>query len=198
MGRIVISTNVTLDGVVEDPDGNEGTRHGGWFREFGGPDVDAWAKILLAEAQDSAALLLGRRSDEWFARRWESRTGEFAARLNGMPKYVVSSTLEAPVWSNSTVLSGDPVTAVAKVKEEVDGDILVYASYQLGRTLIDHDLVDELRLCVFPVALGAGARLFGETHDCTPLRLTDVQTVGEGLVRLIYEPARVSSPVGSR
>jgi dihydrofolate reductase len=190
MGKIVISTNVSLDGVVQDPDGEEGFRLGGWFGEFGGTDLEAWRKVSLVEALGTEALLLGRRSDEWFATRWASRTGEWADRLNSLPKYVVSSTLEAPKWTNSTVLKGDVVEEVSKLKQELNGDIVVYASYQLGRTLIEHDLVDELRLVVFPVVLGAGERLFGETSDKKPMRLVNTQTVGDGLPFLTYELVR--------
>src|ERR1700723_3238207 len=176
MGKIVISTNVSLDGVVQDPDGKEGFRLGGWFGEFGGKDLQEWAKVSLEEARRAEALLLGRRSDEWFAERWSSRSGEWADRLNILPKYVVSSTLERPRWSNSTVLKVDVVDEVTKLKQELDGEILVYASYQLGRTLIEHDLVDELRLVVYPVVLGAGERLFGETREQKPLRLLHTRT----------------------
>jgi dihydrofolate reductase len=190
MGKIVISTNVSLDGVVQDPDGEEGFRLGGWFGEFGGKDLAEWGKVELAEAQGSQALLLGRRSDEWFAARWASRTGEWADRLNSMPKYVVSSTLEEPRWSNATVLRADVASEVSKLKEEVDGDIVVYASYQLGRTLMEHDLVDELRLFVFPVVLGAGERLFGQSGGKRPVRLVSAQTIGDGLVFLTYERVR--------
>jgi dihydrofolate reductase len=190
MGKIVISTNVSFDGVVQDPDGEEGFRLGGWFGEFGGKDLDEWARVELEEALGAEALLLGRRSDEWFATRWLSRSGEFADRLNSLPKYVVSSTLQEPRWNNSTVLRGDVVTEVSKLKQELDGDILVYASYQLGRTLIEHDLVDELRLVVFPVVLGAGEHLFGETSDKKPMRLVDTKTIGNGLVFLTYKFVR--------
>jgi dihydrofolate reductase len=190
MGKIVISTNVSLDGVIQDPDGKEGFRLGGWFGQFGGKDLEEWAKISLNEALRTEALLLGRRSDEWFAERWLSRSGEWADRLNSLPKYVVSATLEHPRWSNSTVLNGDVVDQVSKLKQELDGDIVVYASYQLGRTLIEHDLVDELRLVVFPVVLGAGERLFGDTSDKKPMRLVDTRTVGDGLAVLTYQPVR--------
>jgi len=192
MGKIVISTNVSLDGVVQDPDGAEGTRLGGWFGEFGGKDLEEWAKVLLGEALGAEALLLGRRSDEWFGTRWSSRPGEWADRLNSLPKYVVSSTLEEPKWANSTVLHGDVVKEVSKLKQEIDGEILTYASYQLGRTLIEHGLVDELRLVVFPVVLGAGERLFGETSDKTPLRLVRTRTIGKGLLSLTYEVDRAA------
>jgi len=190
MGKIVISTNVSLDGVVEDPDGADGFRLGGWFGDYGGEDLEEWAKLSLAEALGTKALLLGRRSDEWFGTRWSSRTGEWADRLNSLPKYVVSSTLVDPAWSNSTVLKGDVVAEVSKLKQQVDGEIVVYASYQLGRTLIEHDLVDELRLVVFPVVLGAGERLFGETSGQKPMRLLESQTIGEGLTSLTYEVVR--------
>jgi dihydrofolate reductase len=190
MGKIVISTNVTLDGVVQDPDGEESFRLGGWFGQFGGQDRDAWAKVLLDEALGAEALLLGRRSYEWFAERWPSRTGDFADRLNGIPKYVASSTLEHPGWNNSTVLEGDVVDQVTKLKQELHGEILLYASYQLGLTLMDHDMVDELRLFVFPVVLGTGQRLFGEVSDPKPTRLLTTKTVGGGLAYLAYEVVR--------
>jgi dihydrofolate reductase len=190
MGKIVISTNVSLDGVVQDPDGAEGFRLGGWFGQFGGKDLEAWAKVSLGEALRTEALLLGRRSDEWFAARWVSRSGEWADRLNGLAKYVVSATLEDPKWTNVTVLKGDVVDEVSKLKQELNGDIVVYASYQLGRTLMEHDLVDEMRLVVFPVVLGAGERLFGMTSDKKPMRLVDTQTVGDSLVFLTYQPVR--------
>jgi dihydrofolate reductase len=190
MGKIVISTNVSFDGVVQDPDGKEGFRLGGWFGEYGGQDLEEWTKVSLEEALRTEALLLGRRSDEWFAARWLARSGAWADRLNSLPKYVVSSTLEEPSWSNATVLKGEVVEEVSKLKHELEGDIVVYASYQLGRTLIEHDLVDELRLVVFPVVLGAGERLFGETSDKKPMRLVDTTTIGDGLVFLTYEMVR--------
>ena len=190
MGKIVISTNASLDGVVQDPDGKEGFRLGGWFAQFGGKDLDEWGRISYAEALRTEALLLGRRSDEWFGTRWASRPGEWADRLNSLPKYVMSSTLEDPKWTNVTVLKGDVVYEVTRLKREIDGDIVVYASYQLGRTLIEHDLVDELRLFVFPVVVGAGERLFGETSGTKPFRLAGNRTVGDGLAFLTYETVR--------
>jgi dihydrofolate reductase len=192
MGTIVMSgpQNVSLDGVVQDPDGKEGFRLGGWYNEFGGKDLEEWAKVALDEALGAKAWLLGRRSYEFFGARWRPRSGALAARLNSMPKYVVSSTLEDPDWDNSTVLKGDAVTEVSKLKQELDGEIVVPGSYQLGRTLIDHDLVDELRLVVFPVVLGAGERLFGETSDKKPMRLVNIKTIGQGLAFLTYQPVR--------
>jgi len=192
MGRLVMSgpQNVSLDGVVQDPDGEEGFRLGGWFGEFGGDDLEAWSRIALDEALRAEAWLLGRRSYEFFALRWRPRSGELADRLNSMPKYVVSSTLDDPEWNNTTVLKSDVVTEGSKLKHELDGEIVIPASYQLGRTLIDHDLVDELRLVVFPVVLGAGERFFGETSDKKPMRLVENTTIGAGLVLLRYELVR--------
>ena len=192
MGRIVMSgpQNVSLDGVVQDPDGKEGFGLGGWFVEFGGEDLEEWNKLALEDALGAEAWLLGRRSYEFFGLRWQPRSGELADRLNGMPKYVVSSTLEAPEWNNSIVIRGDVVAEVSKLKQELDGEIVVPASYQLGRTLIEHDLVDELRLVVFPVVLGAGERLFGESSDKKPMRLVDARMIGDGLAFLTYELVR--------
>ena len=192
MGTIVISgpQNASLDGVVQDPDGAEGFRLGGWFREFGGTDLEAWNKVALAEALAAEAWLLGRKSYEFFGARWRPRSGELADRLNSMPKYVVSSILEDPDWNNSTVLKGDLVEEVSKLKHELDGEIVVPASYQLARTLIEHDLVDELRLVVFPVVLGEGKRLFGEASDTKPMRLVETKTIGNGLVFLTYQFVR--------
>jgi dihydrofolate reductase len=190
MGKIVISTNASIDGIVQDPDGQEGFRLGGWFIQAGGDDLKEWGKVEFEEALGTEALLLGRRSDEWFATRWASRTDEWANRLNNLPKYVVSSTLEEARWTNATVLKGDIVAEVSKLKRELAGDIVVYASYQLGRALMEHDLVDELRVFVYPVVLGDGERLFGATSDKRPMRLVRAQTVGDGLTFLTYERAR--------
>jgi dihydrofolate reductase len=186
MGKIIVSENVSLDGVVQDPAGDEGFRVGGWV----GPikDRPQLNKLALDEALDTEALLLGRRSYEWFAVRFPSRTGALADRLNSKPKYVVSSTLERPAWNNSTVLSGDVVSEVSKLKQELDGDIAVVGSFQLVHTLIEHNLVDELRLKIFPVVLGAGERMFGETSDKKPLRLIDSQAVEGGVTFLTYVP----------
>lgn len=187
MGKIVVTTNVSLDGVVQDPDGHEGFRLGGWFGQFGGKDLEDWASLETAEALGAEALLLGRRSDEWFASRWNERTGEWADELNSMPKYIVSSTLVEPKWSNATVLKGEAMAQISKLKQGTDGEILVYASYQLVHALLEHDLVDELRLVVFPVMLGEGQRLFGQTTDKKPLRLMGTRTLGDGLAFLTYE-----------
>jgi len=192
MGKIVVSTNISLDGVVQDPDGAEGFRLGGWFGESLGQDLTEWTKIYTDEALSATALLLGRRTDEWFATRWQSRTGEWADKLNNMPKYVVSATLTEPKWSNSTVLKGDVASEVASLKQEISGDIVVYASYQLVHTLIEHDLVDELRLVIFPVLVGGGQRLFGTTSDKKPMRLVQARTVGTGLAFVTYELVRAA------
>ena len=190
MGRIVVSENVSLDGVVQDPTGEEGFRHGGWFGQVGDKDREEWAKVEFEEALRAEALLLGRRSDAYFGPRWTGRSGEWADRLNGLPKYVVSSTLVDPEWSNSTVLKGEVVNEVLKLKQELDGEIVVYASRQLVHTLMEHDLVDELRLMVYPVVLGAGERLFGETSDKKSIRPLNARTVGDSLVYLTYEVVR--------
>jgi len=191
MGTIFISENVSLDGVVQDPAGDEGFRLGGWVGLI--KDSPELNRLALDEALGAEALLLGRRSYEWFAARWPSRSGELADRLNSLPKYVVSSTLEDPAWNNSTVLEGYPVDEVSKLKQELNGEILVPASFQLLRTLLEHDLVDKLRLKIFPVVLGAGERLFGETSDKKRMRLVDTQTVGGGVAILTYEAARHAS-----
>lgn len=194
MGRIVLGgpQNVTLDGVVQDPDGAEGFELGGWFKEFGGHDLEEWGDVALDEARGAEAWLLGRRSYEFFGSRWRTRTGALADRLNSLPKYVVSSTLTDPDWDNTRVLAGDVITEVSKLKEELNGDIVVPASYQLGRTLLRHDLIDELRLVVFPVVLGAGERLFDQTTARIPLRLVDTRTIGHGVVLLTYQPTRAA------
>jgi len=188
MGKIVMSgpQNVSLDGVVQDPDGEEGFALGGWFTRFGGRDLDQWSEVALDEALGAAAWLLGRRSYEFFGTRWRSRSGALADRLNSLPKYVVSSTLRVADWNNSTVLSGDVVAEVAELKRRLEGEIVVPGSGRLGRTLIEHDLVDELRLVVFPVVLGAGTRLFGHTGGSKPLRLVATRIIGEGLILLTY------------
>jgi dihydrofolate reductase len=185
MGEIVVSDNVSLDGVIQDPAGDEGFRLGGWVGLI--KDSPQLNRLALDEALGAEALLLGRRSYEWFAARWPSRSGELADRLNSLPKYVVSSTLQDPDWNNSTVLKGDVLHEVSKLKQELNGEIVVPASFQLVRTLIEHDLVDELRLKIFPVVLGAGERLFGETSHKKRMRLVETQTVADGIAFLTYE-----------
>ena len=185
MAKIVISENVSLDGVIQDPAGDEGFSRGGWVGRVGDRGREGAVKVLLDEVLGAEAQLLGRRSYEFLAARWPFRSGELADRLNSMPKYVVSSTLEDPKWNNTTVLQGDVVTAVSKLKQALRGEIVVAASFQLVRTLIEHDLVDEVRLMVYPVVLGAGEHLFGETSDKKPMRLVKVETVGD-LAHLIY------------
>jgi dihydrofolate reductase len=185
VGKIVITTNATLDGVVEDPDGKEGSDRGGWFYRFGEADVPSWDVLSTEQALAADALLLGRRTDTWFGTR--ERPGAWADRTLALPKYVVSTSGDAPAWSNGTVLTGDPVARVAELKAEVSGEILVYGSYTLLRTLIDHHLADELRLCVFPVLLGAGRRLFDGLAEAHPMRLTDLRRVGDGILFYTYE-----------
>ncbi|WP_216892283.1 dihydrofolate reductase family protein [Nocardia alni] len=196
MGKIVISTNATLDGVVQDPDGQEGFELGGWFHQFVGvEDLEGWAANETEELLGAEALLLGRRSSEWFESRMrdgaEVRVSrEWADRMNSIPKYVASSTLEDPRWSNTTVLGGDAVKEISELKRKVAGQILVYGSYQLVRTLLEHNLADELRLIVFPVILGTGLRIFDETTDKKPLHLVDTRKVGAGLLSYTYEFVR--------
>jgi dihydrofolate reductase len=187
VGRIVVTEFISVDGVVEDPGGSEDSERGGWaFETDRGAEGD---KFKLDETLNSEALLLGRVTYEGFAASWPSREGEFAEKFNSMPKYVVSSTLQQPEWTNSTVLNGDVVEEVAKLRQGRDGDIVVHGSAQLVQTLLEHDLVDEVRLMVFPVVLGAGKRLFGDTSGKKRLRLADAKTVGDGIAILIYQPA---------
>jgi dihydrofolate reductase len=187
MGRIVVTEFVSLDGVMEDPGGSENFAQGGWsFKISRGDEGD---KFKLDETFASEALLLGRVTYEGFAEAWPSREGEFADKFNNMPKYVVSSTMGDPEWNNSTVLKGDLVEQVRKLKQDQDGDIVVHGSARLVQTLVEHDLVDELRLMVYPVVLGSGKRLFGETSDKKPLRLVESKVVGDGVSILIYRPA---------
>jgi len=190
MGKIIISENASLDGVVQDPTGEEGFSFGGWFGQIGDKDREGWAQAGFDEALGAEAFLLGRRTEQWLAARWLSRSGEWADRLNGLPKYVVSSTLEEPKWTNSTVLKGDVVKEVSALKQELAGDIVVAGSIQLAHTLIEHNLADELRLMIFPVVLGAGERLFDETKDRKPMRLVHARTVGHNLALLTYEVVR--------
>ena len=187
MGRIVVTEFVSLDGVMEDPGGSEDFKYGGWSFEF--PRGEEGDKFKLDETLEAEALLLGRVTYEGFAESWPSRSGEFADKFNSMLKYVVSSTLAEPDWNNSTVLRGDVKEAVAKLREQLDGDIVVHGSAQLVQFLLEHDLVDELRLMVFPVVLGDGKSLFGHTSEKKPLRLADSKTVGEGVAILVYQAA---------
>jgi dihydrofolate reductase len=187
MGRIIVTEFVSLDGVVEDPGGSEDFKYGGWSFEISRGDEGD--KFKLGEAFEADALLLGRVTYDGFAAAWPSREGEFADKFNDMPKYVVSSTLENPDWNNSTVLQGDVAEEVAQLRERFDGDLVVHGSARLVQTLLDHGLVDELRLMVYPVVLGAGKRLFGDTSDKVPLALTSSRTVGDGIAILVYQPA---------
>jgi dihydrofolate reductase len=187
MGRIVVTEFISLDGVIEDPGGAEDFKYGGWSFEIErGEEGD---RFKLDETMNADALLLGRKTYQGFADAWPSREGEFADKFNNMPKYVISSTLKDPEWANSTVLDGDAAEEVSKLRQEFDGEIVVHGSAQLVQALVEHGLVDELRLMVFPVVLGAGKRLFGETSDKRRLRLADTKTVGDGVTILTYEPA---------
>jgi dihydrofolate reductase len=191
MGRIVISDNTSLDGVIQDPTGDEGFKFGGWFDQMSDKDREDWAKVEFQEAQNSAAWLIGRATYTWFAERWAARPGEWADRLRSIPKFVVSSTLEqATEWANCTVLKGDVVDEVSKLKQNLEGDILVYASSRLVQTLMENDLIDELRLMIHPFVLGTGERLFRQTSDKKPMRLVSVRAVGDSLALLTYQPVR--------
>ena len=184
MARIVVTEFVSLDGVMEDPGGAEDFKHGGWSFEFSrGDDGD---QFKLDETMQSEALLLGRKTYEGFADAWPQRDGEFADKFNTMPKYVVSSTLRDPEWTNTTVLDGDLAAAVGRVRDAHDGMVVVHGSAQLAQSLLAEDLVDELRLMVFPVVLGTGKRLWGETDDKKALTLTDSKIVGDGVAILVY------------
>jgi dihydrofolate reductase len=190
VGRIVVTEFVSLDGVMEDPGGSENFKHGGWSFEI---DRGEGMQFKLDETMSSEALLLGRVTYEGFAEAWPSRDGEFADKFNTMPKYVVSSTLTDPEWTNSTVLEGDVAEQVVKLREKLDGDIVVHGSAQLVHSLLERDLIDELRLMVFPVVLGGGKRVFGETSDKKRLRLADSKVVGDGVLILVYERADVEA-----
>ena len=185
MGKIVVSDNVSLDGVIQDPAGDEGFRRGGWVGLI--KDRPQLAKLTLDEALNTDAMVMGRRTYEWFAARWPSRSGELADRLNSLPKYVVSSTLGHPAWNNSTVLRGDLLEEVSKLKHELNGEIVVPASVRIVRTLLEHDLVDELRLKIFPVVLGAGESLFGETSGTKAMRLVDIRPLDGDTSFLTYQ-----------
>jgi dihydrofolate reductase len=185
MGKIVATEYVSLDGVVEAPGGGEDFEHAGWSFEV--DRGEEFEKFKLDETLNAEALLLGRVTYDGFAAVWPSMEGELADKFNAMPKYVVASTLEDPEWNNSTVLEGDVVEEVSRLRQATGGDIVVHGSPQLVQTLLEHDLIDELRLMVFPVVLGKGKRLFGETSDKKRLRLTDSRTVGDGIAILVYE-----------
>jgi dihydrofolate reductase len=186
MGRIVVTEFMSLDGVIEDPGGSEDFEHGGWSFEISrGEEGD---RFKLDETMEAEALLLGRTTYEGFADAWPERDGEFADKFNGMPKYVVSASMDEAAWENSTVISTDLAAEVAKLKANHDGDIVVHGSAQLAQALIDQDLVDELRVMVFPVVLGSGKRLFGDSGK-KPLQLADSQVVGDGVAILTYRPA---------
>jgi dihydrofolate reductase len=193
MGRIIVSENITLDGVVQDPTGDEGFARGGWFSQMADKDREAWARVEYAEALRAEALLLGRGTYEYFvARGWPSQSGEWADRLRSLPKYVVSATLRDPAWSNSTVLDGDVLDEITKLRQNLDGEIVVYGSQRLVPILRAHDLVDELRLTVHPFVLGDGERLFGPTAGGQSLRLLHSRTLGDGLLHLTYEVVRAA------
>jgi dihydrofolate reductase len=192
MGRIIVSENITLDGVVQDPAGAEGFARGGWVGRVGDRGREGAAKALLGEALGAEAQLFGRRTYEFLAARWPSRSGALADRLNTMPKYVVSSTLENPKWSNSTVLKGAVTDEVGQLKRRLDGGIVIPGSITLVRTLIKHGLVDELRLMIYPVVLGDGERLFTTMADKISMHLVDSRTLDDGLVYLTYERLRTA------
>jgi dihydrofolate reductase len=190
MGNVIVSENVTLDGVIQDPAGNEGFRHGGWVGRIGDRGREEAVKVALDEALGTEAMLMGRRTYEFLAARWPTRTGALADRLNSKPKYVVSSTLQDPPWNNTTILKGDVVNQVSKLKQRLAGDVVVAGSFQLVRTLLEHDLVDELRLMIYPVVLGTGRRLFDETTDKKSMRLVGNKTVAGDLAFLTYKLVR--------
>jgi dihydrofolate reductase len=187
MARIIVTEFVSLDGVMEDPGGAEDFKHGGWSFAF--DRGEEGNRFKTDETMNANAMLLGRTTYEAFADAWPEREGEFADRFNTMPKYVVSSTLKDPEWSNTTVIDGDVSQAVAELRDKEDGDLLVHGSAQLVQALLEHDLVDELRLMVFPVVLGSGKRLMGETSDKRTMRLASSQAVGDGVLLLVYERA---------
>jgi dihydrofolate reductase len=192
MGRIIVSENLTLDGIAQDPAGTEGFARGGWVGRVGAQGREEAGKALLDEARAAEAQLFGRRTYEFLAARWPSRSGELADRLNTMPKYVVSSRLINPEWKNTTVLKGDVAYEVSQLKRQLDGDVIVAGSITLARALIEHDLVDELRLMIYPVVLGEGERLFVTTGDKKPMRLVESRTLDAGLAYLTYEFLRTT------
>lgn len=188
MGRIIVTEFVSLDGVIEAPGGGEDYKHGGWT--FAIDRGEEGNTFKLEETVDSEALLLGRVTYEGFAKAWPSRDGEFADKLNSMPKYVISSTMKKADWNNSTILPGDVTEEITRLKKTLKGNIVVHGSAQLVQALAANDLIDELRLMVFPVILGSGKRLFGEMDTKKSMKLTSSRTVGDGVEILIYEPTR--------
>jgi dihydrofolate reductase len=193
MGRIIVSENVTLDGVMQDPTGDEGSKFGGWFNEMSDEVREEWAAVEYQEALNAEAWLIGRGTYLWFAERWAQRPGAWADRLRSIPKYVVSSTLkDATGWTNSIVLDGDAVEQATKLRQTVDGDILVYGSGLLVQMLMEHDLVDELRLMTYPFVIGTGDRLFRETSDRKAVHLISVRSIGDSLALLTYQPVRTA------
>lgn len=192
MGKIVVSDNITVDGVVQDPTGEEGFERGGWFAQVSGSDREAFAKAALDEALAADAFLIGRRTYEFLAARWPSRTGALADRLNSFPKYVVSSTLENPEWNNTRVLKGNPAAEASQLTRKVKGEIVIPASFQLVHALIEHDLVDEVRVMIYPFVLGAGNRLFSGSIAKVPLQLVQNRTIGDGLAHITYRVVRTA------
>jgi dihydrofolate reductase len=198
MGRIIVSENISLDGVIEDPRGEERLGRGDWFTWISDQDRAHWAQVLTAEILAAEAVLMGRRTYEYFVARYPSRSGELADRLNSIPKYVVSATLKDAQWTNSTVLKGHMVKEVSTLKQTVTGEIVVYASAQLAHALIEHELVEELRLMTFPFVVGAGKRLFSDTSSLKPLSLNGARTIGDGLTLHTYRSVRNRQLDGSR
>jgi dihydrofolate reductase len=188
MSRIVVSQFVSVDGVIEDPVGMETLGRGDWSGSASSGEEGG--KFKVDEIVDAEALLLGRKTYDSYAAAWPSRGGELADRFNSIPKYVVSSTLRDPAWENTTLLDGDPATEVGKLRDQPGGDILIQGSGQLTDTLLEHDLVDEWRLMIFPVVVGKGKRCFGDPGRAMNMRLTECRAVGEGVAILVYEPAR--------
>jgi dihydrofolate reductase len=193
MGKLVVSENICLDGGVQDPVGQDGLDRGGWFSEVSPEDYEAWAKVEFDEALGADALLLGRRTDHFFAAGWNTREGDWAERLRSLPKYVVSSTLAEGEWVNSTVLRGPVLEEVTTLVQRYDRDVVVYGSAQLVHTLLEHDLVDEVRLTVHPWVLGTGDGLFAELSERKGLRLLGCRSLGANLVHLTYELVRPAS-----